>query len=138
MCTGCPTKHDRWWIVKKNVHILFAVIFVKKLLLKYILLWNQFVILFIRKQLNKYGRIHLQLFTNCIIYITIISQGDLCNCALCLGFSNFDENTSKLANTFDEFLSSLSQIFRKFRTTKISSETLQLCYSFGLKSKLKI
>ena len=133
--------HETWQMVnslKFFFHILFAVTFVKKLLLKYILLWNQFVILFIIKQLNKYGRIHLQLFTNCIIYITIISQGDLCNYALCLGFSNFDENTSKLANTFDEFLSSLSQKFRKFRTTKISSETLQLCYSFGLKSKLKI
>ena len=43
--TGCPTKHDRWWIVL-NVffHInwrLLQFILLKILILNYILLWNQ-------------------------------------------------------------------------------------------------
>ena len=82
--TGCPTKHDSWWIVM-NVffHILhemlktFCSLFVKKnLLLERYFLWNQFFynitaikyfLLFslVSNNLTHYGSRHFKLFTNC-------------------------------------------------------------------------
>ena len=83
-CRGCPTKHDSLWIVF-NVffHIMYYILLTfcslfsfKNLLLKYILLWNQFyynmadIEMFIffswgSNNLTNYGRRHFKVFTNC-------------------------------------------------------------------------
>ena len=83
-CRGCPTKHDSLWIVF-NVffHIMYYILLTfcslfsfKNLLLKYILLWNQFYynmadienFIFFSwgsNNLTNYGRRHFKVFTNC-------------------------------------------------------------------------